>query len=120
MFWHKRDKKVRKVAQILRAFPRLESLEDRTTPAVTASFNPVTGALSVLGDDGNNAILLSIENPATPTAASRIVVLVDGVTSVPITGGTPTLGTTASVSVDLRGNPLLDVLTDQIPSLTIG
>ena len=36
--------------------PMLEILERRDCPTVTAAFNPVTGVLTVVGDEGNNVI----------------------------------------------------------------
>jgi Ca2+-binding RTX toxin-like protein len=66
----------------------LELLESRETPAVTASFLPGTGTLSIFGDVLNNAITVS------RNAAGNI--LVNG-GAVAIKGGTATVANTALI-----------------------
>src|SRR5215831_2208040 len=65
-----------------------ESLETRLMPAVTATFLPSSGVLSVLGDNQDNTIQIS------RNAAGAL--LVNG-GAVAITGGTPTVANTALV-----------------------
>ncbi len=80
----------------LRFAPALSPLEGREVPAVTATFVPGTGSLSVFGDSLDNAITVS-RNAAG-------VILVNG-GAVPVVGGTPTVANTASISVfGLGGN----------------
>src|SRR5690349_20445130 len=62
--------------------PELEPLADRIVPAVTASFSPKAGVLSVFGDSQNNTIVVSRD------AAGKILVNGDAVT---IKGGTSTV-----------------------------
>ncbi|QEH37688.1 Bifunctional hemolysin/adenylate cyclase precursor [Aquisphaera giovannonii] len=66
----------------------LESLEDRSTPAVTASFSPGAAVLTIFGDSLNNTITVSRD------AAGSI--LVNG-GAVSILGGTPTVANTALI-----------------------
>jgi Ca2+-binding RTX toxin-like protein len=79
----------RKQSNQNRFVPALESLGDRVLPAVTAFFVPPVGVLTVIGDSGNNAIVLSRD------AAGRI--LING-GAVSIIGGTPTVANTTSIS----------------------
>jgi Ca2+-binding RTX toxin-like protein len=67
--------------------PRLESLGDRVLPAVTATFAPGVGLLTVLGDAGNNTITISRD------AAGKI--LVNGSA---VAGGTATVTNTRLIS----------------------
>jgi Ca2+-binding RTX toxin-like protein len=71
--------------------PRLQSLDPRIVPAVTAAFNANTGVLTVLGDAADNAIDISRD------AAGNIVV--NG-GAVAVTGGTPTVANTTLVKID--------------------
>src|SRR4051794_26064977 len=73
-----------------RFVPALEPLGERVLPAVTASFSPTAGILSVLGDAQNNTIVVSRD------AAGKI--LVNG-GAVPVTGGTPTVANTSLIQV---------------------
>jgi Ca2+-binding RTX toxin-like protein len=76
-----------------------ESLEHRLMPAVTATFTPGTGLLTVLGDAQNNTIEIS------RNAAGAILVNGGAVT---IAGGTPTVANTALVQAfGLNGNDTL-------------
>jgi len=70
--------------------PGFECLETRLTPAVTASFLPGAGSLTVIGDAQNNTITISRD------AAGKILVNGGAVT---VLGGTPTVANTASISV---------------------
>jgi Ca2+-binding RTX toxin-like protein len=70
--------------------PQLEPLSERILPAVTATFTPGTGVLSVLGDAQNNTIVVSRD------AAGRI--LVNG-GAVGILGGTATVANTTLIQV---------------------
>jgi Ca2+-binding RTX toxin-like protein len=75
---------------------QLEALEDRTVPAVTASFIPNSGLLSVFGDSLNNNITISRD------AAGKI--LVNG-GAVSVIGGTPTVANVSQMQVfGLGGN----------------
>jgi Ca2+-binding RTX toxin-like protein len=67
-----------------------ESLESRLMPAITATFTPATGLLTVLGDSGHNTIEIS------RTAGGAIQV--NG-GAVAIAGGAPTIANTAAVQV---------------------
>lgn len=81
--------------------PRFEALETRLAPAVTASFSPVSGVLSVLGDSLDNTIKIS------RNAAGQILVN-DG--AVAIKGGTATVANTAQISMfGLGGNDTLQL-----------
>src|SRR5262249_9392788 len=68
----------------------LECLEDRATPAVTASFLPAAGVLSVFGDSLANNIVVS------RNAAGNL--LVNG-GAVAIQGGTATIANTSLIQV---------------------
>jgi len=73
-----------------------EPLEPRLMLAVTASFVPGTGVLSVLGDGLDNTITVSRNAAGT--------ILVNG-GAVAVVGGTPTVANTALVqSYGLGGN----------------
>jgi Ca2+-binding RTX toxin-like protein len=73
---------------------RLDELHARIVPAVTASFLPGTGVLSVIGDNLDNTITVS------RNAAGMI--LVNG-GAVAVTGGTPTVANTATIQVFGQG-----------------
>jgi len=76
--------------------PRIESLEDRAVPAVTASFN--FNFLSVVGDDTANNIVVSAD------AAGNLTVTNNGVAVGIVTSiGTPNTASTAFIVVDGRG-----------------
>ena len=73
-----------------------ESLETRLMPAVTATFTPGSGTLTVFGDAANNTIAIS------RNAAGAI--LVNG-GAVAVAGGTPTVANTALIQAfGLNGN----------------
>src|SRR5262245_28884615 len=80
--------------------PRVEVLGDRVLPAVTASFLPASGTLSVFGDALDNTITLG------RNAAGQI--LVNG-GAVLVKGGTPTVANTALIQVFGQGGN--DVVT---------
>jgi Ca2+-binding RTX toxin-like protein len=76
--------------------PALEPLGERILPAVTASFAPAAGVLSVLGDNLDNNIVVSRDAAGT--------ILING-GAVSVTGGTPTVANTALIQVfGLAGN----------------
>src|SRR5262245_63099848 len=77
-----------------RFVPNLEALDDRIVPAVTASFNPTTGQLTVLGDALDNTIVVSRDVAGT--------ILVNG-GAVPVTGGAATVANTALIQVFGQG-----------------
>src|SRR5262245_18758151 len=80
----------------LRFFPGFESLEAREQPAVTATFIPGAGLLTIFGDSLNNTIDVS------RNAAGAILVNGGAVT---VRGGTPTVANVASIQVfGLGGN----------------
>jgi Ca2+-binding RTX toxin-like protein len=82
-------------------FAGLELLEDRTTPAITASFNPGAGLLSVFGDALDNTIAVS------RTVAGSI--LVNG-GAVPVAGGAPTVANASLIQVfGLDGNDTISL-----------
>ncbi|MBL8822301.1 MAG: calcium-binding protein [Planctomycetia bacterium] len=72
----------------------LEKLEDRTVPAVTASFSAATGSLTIFGDNLDNNIVISRN-----TAGG---ILVNG-GAVAIQGGTPTVANTAMIQAFGQG-----------------
>src|SRR5262245_47349651 len=73
-----------------------ESLETRLMPAVTATFTPGSGLLTVFGDAANNSITIS------RNAAGQL--LVNG-GAVAVSGGTPTVANTALIQAfGLNGN----------------
>src|SRR5829696_1797482 len=72
----------------------LEALEGRWTPAVTASFTPGAGVLTVFGDNLDNTITVS------RNAAGQL--LVNG-GAVSILGGTPTVANTSLIQVFGQG-----------------
>src|SRR5437764_6138664 len=97
MFWKQicrrlsqRRRRVRKKLWQGRFLPGLETLGDRITPAITATFAPGTGTLSVFGDALDNTIAVSRD------AAGKI--LVNG-GAVPVSGGTATVANTALIQV---------------------
>ena len=73
--------------------PTLESLTDRIVPAVTASFNPTTGILAVVGDAQANTISFSRDN------AGRILINGGGIA---VNGGTATVANTSILKVNGR------------------
>src|SRR5262245_5059011 len=79
-----------------RTWLSLEPLGERVLPAVTASFIPGAGLLTILGDAQNNTITVSRD------AAGAI--LVNG-GAVQVRGGTATVANTARIQVfGLSGN----------------
>src|SRR5262245_5135843 len=72
----------------------LESLEDRATPAVTATFLPTSAVLVVIGDSLNNTITVS------RNAAGNL--LVNG-GAVAFLGGVPSVANTAMIQVFGQG-----------------
>jgi Ca2+-binding RTX toxin-like protein len=81
---------VRKPIRRGRPVPTLEPLGERIVLAVTASFIPSAGILTVLGDSQNNNIVVSRD------AAGQI--LVNG-GAVAVAGGTPTVANTSLIQV---------------------
>src|SRR5262245_41827315 len=73
-----------------RTLSALESLDNRVLLAVTATFIPAAGIISVFGDSQNNTIDISRD------AAGKILVNGGAVT---IKGGTPTVANTALIQV---------------------
>src|SRR5437899_1416003 len=73
-----------------RYFPALEGLSERILPAVTATFVPSAGFLTVFGD--------SVENTITVSRDVAGKILVNG-GAVRVNGGTPTVANTALVQV---------------------
>jgi len=87
--WSARGSSLPKSRRVRRAF-EVEPLESRIMPAVTATFSPGAGVLSVFGDALDNTITLS------RNAAGQI--LVNG-GAVAITGGTPTVANTSTMQI---------------------
>src|SRR4051794_8711412 len=67
-----------------------DTLENRRLFAVTASFSPAAGVLTVFGDAANNSIVVSRNAAGT--------ILVNG-GAVPVLGGTPTVANTSLIQV---------------------
>src|SRR4029453_9239612 len=89
---------------------RLEPMESRVLPDVTASFDPATGVLTVLGDSLNNTIGISRDAAGT--------ILVNG-GAVPILGGTATVANTSLITASgLEGDDSisLDETNGALPS----
>jgi len=72
--------------------PRFEALESRQLLAVTATFSPGSGVLSVFGDNADNTIEIS------RNAGGSILVVADGA-AVNVAGGAPTVANTALMQV---------------------
>jgi Ca2+-binding RTX toxin-like protein len=82
-------------------FVGLESLDNRVLPAVTATFTPVVGVLTVIGDALDNTIVVSRD------AAGKV--LVNG-GAVAILGGTATVANTSLIQMfGLGGNDNLSL-----------
>lgn len=77
-----------------RCRPRLETLEDRCVPTILTSFNAATGALTLTGDAGDNALTITESSGAT---GDYTVAATDGVS-----GGTTFTGV-RSISVNTQG-----------------
>src|SRR5882757_8008916 len=92
--WKKKSRpmaRVRRKKSAPRSFtPAFEALSERILPAVTASFIPSVGLLTVLGDSQNNTITISRD------AAGKI--LVNG-GAIAVRGGTATVANTSTISV---------------------
>jgi large repetitive protein len=73
--------------------PRLEVLEGRCTPTVTASFNATTGALTLTGDAGDNHVTVT----EGATNGSYAVAATDGLV------GAPSFAGVKSIALDLKG-----------------
>lgn len=98
----------RQGARLPRTLLGCERLEDRRLLAVTATFNSATGVLTVLGDAGDNLIVVG------RTVAGDLEVSGEGA-SVPISGGTPTISDRIvvrggvgddSISIDESNGPM--------------
>ncbi len=88
-----------KRAHPLRFMPTVECLGERILPAVTATFIPAAGLLTVVGDAANNTITISRD------AAGKI--LVNGFT---VRGGAATVANTSTISVfGLAGNDTINL-----------
>src|SRR4051812_35103596 len=71
-------------------FASLESLDVRVMPAITASFTPGAGILTVIGDALNNTIAVSRD------AAGKILI---NYNAVAVQGGTATVANTSLIQV---------------------
>ncbi|WP_165233699.1 calcium-binding protein [Aquisphaera sp. JC669] len=89
----------------------VELLEVRATPAVSAVFVPGASALTIIGDNLNNAIVVS------RNAAGTILVN-NG--AIPIVGGTPTVANTSLVQVFGQGGNDLITLSEANGALPKG
>jgi len=94
MSWLKSRSPVARRRKNSRLALRIEELAARVVPAVTASFSPTAGILTVFGDSLNNAITVS------RNAAGAL--LVNG-GAVNVLGGTPTVANTALIQVFGQG-----------------
>src|SRR3954447_15127862 len=115
--WKKKSRPVsrpgRKQPHRGRFSPILEELSERILPAVTASFSPSTGILSVLGDAQSNTIVASRD------AAGRI--FVNG-GAVAIQGGAATVANTALIEIfgqDGNDSLSLDEANGPLPSANL-
>src|SRR5262245_46778787 len=88
--------------------PHLDALSDRIAPAVTASFLPSAGVLSVFGD--------SLDNTITVSRNAAGVILVNG-GAVAVLGGTPTVANTALIQVFGQGGNDIVTLNEAIGAL---
>jgi hypothetical protein len=96
-----------------RFLPTFEPLDDRIVLAITASFSPGAGILSVFGDAGNNSIVVSQD------AAGKI--LVNG-GAVVIQGGAATVANTTLIQVfgqDGDDNLSLDEANGPLPAANL-
>src|SRR5262245_33466686 len=91
--WVRFEKRLNRNARRGR-LPLLEVLEDRAVPAVTASFLPGSGTLSVIGDN--------LDNTSTISRNAAGTILVNG-GAVAVQGGTPTVANTALIQVFGQG-----------------
>ncbi len=90
-------------------FVGIESLGNRVMPAVTATFNPAAGLLTIIGNDLNNGLIVS------RNAAGSI--LVNG-GSISVIGGSPTVANTSLIQMfGLGGNDnlVLDETNGALP-----
>jgi Ca2+-binding RTX toxin-like protein len=86
----------------MRAELGTESLPQRILPAVTGTFSPAVGILSIFGDTAANSIVVS-------ESGGNIIVMNNG-NPVNVTGGVPTTANTAQVRVfGADGNDIIDV-----------
>src|SRR5579872_5017832 len=103
----------RKQSKQRRFLLALETLEDRNLPAVTASFSPTAGILTVFGDAHNNTIVVSRD------AAGQLLVN-NG--AVAIQGGAATVANTRLVQVfgqDGNDNISIDETNGALPSANL-
>jgi Ca2+-binding RTX toxin-like protein len=109
---HERRRTQRKVPAP-RTLSTLESLDNRVLLAVTATFIPAAGIISVFGDSQNNTIDISRD------AAGKILVNGGAVT---IKGGTPTVANVALIQVfgqDGNDNILLNEANGALPAANL-
>ena len=99
----RRNQAGRKARRSVRSLPSLEHLSERITPAVTASFLPGAGVLSIFGDSLDNTITVKLDgtnyritDPAGAVAGAGAVQVNSTTVDVPV----------ASVTgiIDVRGN----------------
>jgi Ca2+-binding RTX toxin-like protein len=112
-FRNQKRRPIRNKPLRVRPLPGLEALGERILPAVTASFLPGAGLLTVFGDAANNNIVVSRD------AAGKI--LVNG-GAVAIQGGTATVANTALIQVfGQDGNDMiaLDETNGALPSANL-
>jgi Ca2+-binding RTX toxin-like protein len=84
-------------------FAGLESLDNRVLPAVTATFNPIAGLLTVTGDASNNFMQVSRD-------AAGSLLVDSGLGRVTIQGGKPTVANTTLIQMfGLGGNDIIAV-----------
>ena len=99
--WKRLSRRLSSRSQLLRKrpswhrfLPSFEQLADRILPAVTATFLPGPGVLTVFGDALDNTITLSRD------AAGKLIV--NG-SAVAVKGGTPTVANTALIQIFGQG-----------------
>src|SRR5262245_32742690 len=113
--WSKRLGSIRPRAtrRPARFIPALYSLEARDVPAITATFLPGAGILTIFGD--------SLDNTITVSRNAAGAILVNG-GAVTIKGGTPTVANTALIQAFGQGgndNIQLDEAVGALPSAHI-
>ena len=105
--------KVQQTTALPQPKQRLETLEDRCVPAVTASFSAQLGILSIVGDGRDNVIEVQ-------RADNGDIIINNG--EVAITGGTPNARNTSSIyAFGLDGNDqiTLNEFNGSLPNATL-
>src|SRR5437764_85105 len=91
-----------------RPVPALERLDERILPAITASFSPSAGILSVFGDAHSNAIVVSRDAAGHLLVNGGIVAIQGGAATVANTGLVQAFGLDGNdtITLDEANGPL--------------